>query len=312
MPINRSPQTAATASSSSAIKNSLQHSSSEPALNEDSLLTTESIYSSVTQRAKRMRPTDSQDNQDDKFLFVMTEMKSMFCEFKEHQKKQDERFEKLLEDIRIQNSDIRASLDFMTQKYDSFLIQIDQLEAERKSDKIHIEALELKLEKFECLSRSACLEIRNIPVNASETKPTLLKTVLSLGETLSVPIQPQEVKDVFRVKPKVPSTKRNIIVEFTSVLLKEKMVQNYKRFNKSYRLTTETLKISGPAVPVFVSENLSSKMKRLFYLAREFAKTNDYRYCWVSNGKIFLREKDGATQKRIQSEEDLEKLQNRQ
>lgn len=82
----------------------------------------------------------------------------------------------------------------------------------------------------------------------------------------------------------------------------------YKKFNKEgSRLSTEHLSISGPAKPVFVSENLSPKLKRLFYLARDFASSNEYRYCWVKNGKIFLREKDGAQHLMIKNESDLPK-----
>lgn len=258
-----------------------------------------------------MRSGDSQDHQDDKLDVILSEMKSMFSEFKERQERQDAKIEKIYEDIKKQNTDIQTSLEFMSHKYDSIVVQINQIESERKNDKKYIEELENKLEKIERNSRSACLEVRNIPGSTSETKQTLLKTIISLGEALSVTLQPLEIKDIFRLKPKEPSSHRTIIVEFTSVLLKERIIQSYKRLNKTYRLTTETLKISGPATPIFISENLSAKMKRLFYLSREFAKLHNYRYCWVSNGKIFLREKDGATLKLISSENDLELLQNK-
>ncbi|CAB3231713.1 unnamed protein product [Arctia plantaginis] len=73
------------------------------------------------------------------------------------------------------------------------------------------------------------------------------------------------------------------------------------------KLSTEHLRLGGPAKPVFVSENLTPKMKRLFFLARDFASSNQYRYCWVTNGKIYLREKQGAPHIMIKSESNLPK-----
>ncbi|KAL4708006.1 hypothetical protein ACJJTC_010622 [Scirpophaga incertulas] len=61
----------------------------------------------------------------------------------------------------------------------------------------------------------------------------------------------------------------------------------------------------GPSKPIFISENLTAKVKKLFYLSREFAKTHAYKFCWVTNGKIFLRKKENGTLSRIERESDL-------
>lgn len=245
MPNNNytSPPAAATASTSSVthINTSLQHSASAPDLNPDILLTPENLYSGVTQRAKRMRSADSQDSQDDKLNIILTEMKLMFSNFTERQERQDAKIEKIYEEIKKHNSEIQASLEFMSHKYDSLVVQIEKLESERKANKSYIELLENKLEKLEKKSRSACLEIRNIPGTNPETKQTLLNKMISLGEALSVNIQLMEINDIFRVKSKEPISNRTIIVELTSVLLKEKLIQNYRKLNKKFRLTTETL-----------------------------------------------------------------------
>lgn len=56
-----------------------------------------------------------------------------------------------------------------------------------------------------------------------------------------------------------------MIVDFTSVLLKDKFVSKYtKGIKENNRLTTEKLKISGPSKPIFISENLTAKLKKLF------------------------------------------------
>lgn len=52
-------------------------------------------------------------------------------------------------------------------------------------------------------------------------------------------------------------------------------------------------------------------MRRIFYLAREFAKENNYNYCWSSRGFVYLREKENAPFIRIMNESDLDQLKNR-
>lgn len=114
-----------------------------------------------------------------------------------------------------------------------------------------------------------------------------------------------EVKDAFRINNK-DAAKRTVIVDFTSVLLEEKFVSKYRKgIKENNRLTTEKLRISGPSKPIFISENLTAKLKKLFFLAREHAKANDFKYCWVSNGKIFLRKREGGPLMRVNSEADL-------
>lgn len=138
----------------------------------------------------------------------------------------------------------------------------------------------------------------------------MLHTVTNILKTIHVDIQPLEVRDVFRITTRDPENK-TIILDLTSVLMKQKIIEKIKKYNKqNSKLTTETLKISGPVKPIFISENLSPKKKRLFFQARDYAKVNNFKYCWVSNGKIFLRKQDGAPLHLIKCESDLKLIKN--
>lgn len=57
--------------------------------------------------------------------------------------------------------------------------------------------------------------------------------------------------------------------------------------------------------PIYLPDKLIPKNVRLYYLARNFVKENDYKYCWVSYGKVFLRQEDGKKRKLVSSEEGL-------
>jgi hypothetical protein len=102
-----------------------------------------------------------------------------------------------------------------------------------------------------------------------------------------------------------------IIVDFTTVTMKETVLTSVKTYNKLKRenkLNTDDLKIDGQTKPVFVSELLIQTARRLFFLAREFSRYNGYKYCWTTHGKVFLRREEGAPSYRIDVEGDLKKL----
>ncbi|CAH0405907.1 unnamed protein product [Chilo suppressalis] len=242
----------------------------------------------------------------------MSEMKAMFIEFKNQQEEKFNKFEKMFssfEEIKNQNNEIRNSIDFLSHSYDSLVEQINTLQAERRENIQYIQKLEEKIDKFESGLRSTCIELRNIPPVKKESKQSLLSTVLHTINEINIKIEPHEVKDVFRLSTRV-SENRPIIVDFISVLIRDKVIEKFKIYNKNKgKLTTETLKISGPAKPIFISENLSTKMKKLFYLCRDFVKLNNFKYCWVSHGKIFLRKTDGTDHHMIKCENDLTNLQ---
>lgn len=131
----------------------------------------------------------------------------------------------------------------------------------------------------------------------------------SIAETLDVPVQTSDIRNIQRINTKKPENKP-IIVDFTSVLTKEKLIEHCKKFNRTNKLTTSHLHIKGPSKPIFISENLTYKTRRLYFLARDFAKTNDYKYCWTAGGKVYIRKKEGEPTLRLNGEEDIKVLRN--
>lgn len=230
-------------------------------------------------------------------------MRQMFRDLEE---KQSVTINKLCSTV----EDLRSTIKFLDAKFDSLASKYEKLEKDSKEDRKYIKTLEETIERAERHSRATCLEIRNIPTQTAETKTNLVNTVINAGKALSLDLQPYEIKDVFRIKTKSPDNK-TIIVDLTSVITKDKIITAVRRFNKGQnKLTTEHLRIQGPAKPVFISENLTAKMKRVFFLTRDFAKTNDYKYCWVSHGRVYLRRRDGSPLILISGESDLTNLKN--
>lgn len=187
---------------------------------------------------------------------------------------------------------------------------MEKLEVERNDQLTYIQILEEKVEELDRNNKSSSLEIRNIPITNTESKDSLRNIIATVGKSLKVSIQNSDIKDVYRLNSKTKKDKP-IIVDFTTVLMKELILQASKKYNKTYRdnkLNTTNLHLPGPANTIYISENLTINTKRLFYLARDFAKTNQYAYCWTSKGKVYLRERDGGPFVRIDSSHMLDKL----
>lgn len=325
MPLRRTPPTSprvqvtreppsALSAPNLAVTQTLQHCSSEPDLNKTRPMEMDLGIKNIPLRSKRKRSERSECS-DSQLTDFMSEMKAMFLEFKAHQVSQDEKMEKIsvaIDEIKSQNLAMQNTADFLANKFECIQSQIETLELERNKSLQYIQGLEDKLEHLERHKRSTCVEIKNIPYTPGESKQVLLKHVQSVANVLNTSVDHNSVRDLFRISKK-DSEDKTIIVDFTSVLSKELLIRKYKEYNKSNKnnkFNTEILHISGPRKPVFISENLTPKMKRLLYLSKEFARSNAHDYCWVSNGRIFLRKKEGSAVIPIKSEQDLKSLNN--
>ena len=295
MPLKRTPPT-------SSLTSPLHHVS-EPGLSKDIYVESEVATPKITVRQKRRRSPS--DEISEKLSSFMSEFKELLEVLKREQNHKFETLSAAIDDIKKQNCEIQSSVEFLSQSYDSIIKQIDKLEKEKQQNLLQIKLLETRMENYERLSRSTCIEIKNIPTIPSETKDKLLNMVISVGSSLNVPINSHEIKDVFRVNSR-DATNRPVLVDFTGVMLKERVIKMYRKSNReNNRLTTDRLKLPGLSKPVFISESLTPKMKRLFFLARDFAKLNNYSHCWVSNGKILLRKKEGERSIIVRNETDL-------
>ncbi|XP_059049922.1 uncharacterized protein LOC131844943 [Achroia grisella] len=243
-----------------------------------------------------------------------TEIKDYFMEmFTTWKTDQDIKFNTLINamtEIKEQNADIRQSLDFMSSKYDGLLDRVTLLEEERKRNINLISLLENKLENMERNLKSSSIEMRNVPQQRNETKEDLLNLVKVTGSALNISLQTSDIRDVYRVNATASGSKP-IIAELNSSILRNNLIhsiKNYNKENKSNKFSSTNLHISGPSQPIYISESLSSKTKRLFYLARTAAQTNNYKFCWTRYGRIYVRKSEGASQLIINSENDIKAL----
>lgn len=207
-------------------------------------------------------------------------------------------------------NEVKVSIDFMTQKYDEALKRLETLEVEKRASDSKIQFLEDRIEFLERSTRGTSIEIRNIPQSAKETKVDLRNIIIKTAETLCIPLDSSSaIKDVYRINSK--SQHKPIIADFTTVFARDNFLSSFKRYNKEHqtdKLSTAVLSIGGPGRPVYLSENLTQRDRKLYFNARQFAKNHGYSFCWTTFGRIYLRKEEGSPQIRITSDSDLDNL----
>lgn len=300
MPLNRTPPTT-----------SPPHHASDPNISVSQDMEIPSKQSITFRKRKR--------NEDENTV-SKTELTELFSTWKSEQdnkfstwkSEQDNKFDKLLscmEEIKHQNDDIRNSMEFMSLQYDNLLTKVDSLESGRADDRKRIQFLEGKIDSLERNLRSSSLEIRNVPAQSHESKSSLMTLIQEAGKTLNVMIQPQDIRDVYRVNTKTEN--KPIIADFISVIKRDSLITSIKKYNRdnaNSKFSTSNLQIEGPSKPVYITELLTFQAKKLYFMARDFAKQNDYRFCWATHGKIYLRKAEGQPLIRIETESDLNKI----
>ncbi|KAJ2944161.1 hypothetical protein O0L34_g18132 [Tuta absoluta] len=70
-------------------------------------------------------------------------------------------------------------------------------------------------------------------------------------------------------------------------------------------LDTSGLHLPGPATPLYVNERMTKRNRQLFQTARKLAVELKFKFVWTHDGKVFVRQEQGAPRHRLRSEEDL-------
>lgn len=163
--------------------------------------------------------------------------------------------------------------------------------------KKEVKDLKLSVTELKQYSRRANLEISDIPESENEIINDILLKMGKLAECDIV----NNVVTAHRVPRFVKDRTKSIIVQFKSKPIKDEIQKKLKE----RKMTTSEIDPSFPDVPIFFNEHLTPELKKVFYLSRNFKKVNNFKFCWVRDGKIYLRKNETSKIYRIQTDEDL-------
>lgn len=205
----------------------------------------------------------------------------------------------------------------MSEQLTSLETRMGALDSERLQLRKDYDILEEKVDYLESAYLKTCIEIRNVPKVVSETRDCLYGTVETLIKNLSYEktIQRADIRDVTRLPSKKESKTSSIKVEFCNTLIKHNILTAAKKFNKDRpkqeKLNASHLGLREPETAIYIAEELTSKMKKLFYLSRGFASAENYKFCWTTNGRVYLRKEIGEPYILVKSEAQLCSLKSR-
>lgn len=268
----------------------------------------------VFQRTKRTRE-EMDDSITDQLADIKANMEKMMTLITTNRTKQVTEFQEInttLKEIQLSNNNIECSVAFLAAQNEQFKSKIDQLENQLKEDKKYILLLEDKIEDMQRGNRKNNFEMKNVPKKNNETKEDLVEMVINLSHNIGCKIEKLDIKDIYRTRGK-NSEKQNtpIVVETGSTLLKSEILKKGKDFNirNKSKLCAKHLGFKVQEdTPIFLSEHLTQKGSRLFFLARDLAKSNGYKFCWTSYGNVYVRKDEHSPIVIIRSEEQVHQL----
>lgn len=257
----------------------------------------------LSQRVKRRREVDS-DAIYDELAGFKSDIKDMIKELISAQNTRMDNLEQHMMELKKQfstikdtNKDIENAMNSMSTQLTSLETQISGLESQRKEINTHVYMIEEKIENLDRNIIKTSIELRNVPKRPQETKENLFCLVKTLSQSINVTLQPHDIRDVSRQPSKRESPVSALVVEFSNTLIKSRILNGIKEFNKANnkdKMNSSHLGLDSPKIPIYATELLTNTSKRLYFLARTLAKSENYAFCWISNGRVLLRRhKDG-------------------
>ncbi|XP_046966926.1 uncharacterized protein LOC124534927 [Vanessa cardui] len=203
--------------------------------------------------------------------------------------KSNDKIEKTLSHTTALYSDLKKSMEIMSENYNKAVTRIVFLEDQ--------------LEEIQRTQRATFIEI-NTPMKEKED---VLQMITQLHSFIGLKLPVDDIRQCYRVKT---GNKNPIIVEYQDGHTRNKVLQMVRKFNKVSvdKINTSIFGEQDIKERIYVNESLTPKARKLHFLARQLKKSHGYRYNWISRGKIYVKKTDGDPAIQIKSLDQVEDL----
>ena len=184
--------------------------------------------------------------------------------------------------LKVELAEVKESQDFISQQYEK-----------------------LKCEYNNLVGRRNNLEIVGVPYKEGENTNKMAMEVCKL---IDVDITQDQISTSHRWQTNKRTNEKitsPIIVRFISRDVRNKVFSNRKLIRSA---DMKKFFING-IENLYVNENLTKFRKKLFWSAKQKAKSNGFRFYWTANGNVFARRSEKSTPILIRNEDDLLKIQ---
>lgn len=210
-------------------------------------------------------------------------------------------------------SDFSTRLDIITTSLLETREKINILEG--KQEKLEIRNAELEItvgtleERIASMSQNALKNEVEI-LGVQEVKGELpVHLALVAARKIGIDLNATDVEEATRVGIRRSSginsdngLPRPLVVRFVKKATRDDFL---KEARSRRTLNSRDIVGQGPERQVYVNERLTAANRQLFRATKERASESGYKHCWVRNGNIFVRRRDGGPVSRISSARDL-------
>lgn len=206
-------------------------------------------------------------------------------------------YEKSLEYNHELIENLTLNVKSLTSDLQDLKLHHEEIVKENKSLKSEVTQLKADLVELKQYSRRTNLEINNLPESENEDLKDVLKSIFA---ALNV-----DLINHTTAYHRVPTTRKDkpkpIIIQFDTKATRDSCL----KAAKDKRLKTTDVNPRLVSNPLYFNEHLTPELKHLHYLCRKFKKENNYNFCWVKDGKLFLRENQTSKVLRVTSSDNL-------
>lgn len=207
-------------------------------------------------------------------------------------------------DLSVQMSDFKESLNFMSGQFDKISSELTAVNAEVKSLRkenenlrFDLNSLSTRMSQLDQISRAANIEIQCVPEYKSENVVNIVKQI---GVVTNLKINDNEIFYCSRIAKLNASSVRPrcILVKFNTPRTRDSFLAAVVKYNKEHsddKLNTSHLGIAlDRKQPIYVAENLTPENKSLHAAARIRAKELKYKFIWIRGGRIYVRKTESS------------------
>ncbi|XP_075530517.1 uncharacterized protein LOC142563783 [Dermacentor variabilis] len=216
-------------------------------------------------------------------------------------------------EIRSELGAIRDSIGFMNDGFEQFKKDVDGFRRElttvtaenqrckRENEQLSKELKEAKREIVELkqYSRNMNLEVKGLPLVANED---LRRSVGQIATCIGTSVTDNDIDVVHRV-PSKDKNKPNVIIKFSTRSARDRVLSAAR----TAKLSTGTLGFEE-SNPVYINEHLCVENKRLLGRARQLRREKEWKFVWVSQGKILMRKSENSPVLHVTCDSDLDKV----
>lgn len=216
--------------------------------------------------------------------------------------------------VRTEMQSLRKSVEFCSDKISDFeakIVQIndyfkatEKLRAETSQLSADVATLSKKVNSLEQSLRSNNVEIQDIPEKANEN---LISVITNIGNFINFEVNPAMLDTVFRVPTVVDKKPKNIVIKFLSKHDRDGFLNAAKTARKNPQ-NKYGFNLSGVSNKFYINEHLAPQTKLLLKQTREKAKEKNFKFTWVQNGNVLVRQTENSKIIQITEVSDLRKM----